>query len=332
MVRCYAEQPAKARREVAGERRIPRDPCCSPARHQAGLAAGSVRRRAPAEHPLIVARKLVIGYDGTPEGEDALALARVLAPALGAAELVAVCVKAVAHPRPRGHGWRERLEQEAERTLAGATGDDLRRRAIVSSSPARGLFELAEREGADLLVVGSSHHSGLGAVLAGSVGRALLQGAPCPVALAPRGYHKQDVDRLRVLGVGFDGSAEAERALDETIELARGAEATMRVIAALTPVEGPYDGVSRHETLQEEVGAAVDRCPPELRADGRTRKGAAVAVLRDEADMGIDLLVLGSRGYGPVLRTWLGSVTAELVRSAPCPLLLVPRHAPGGRY
>jgi nucleotide-binding universal stress UspA family protein len=158
--------------------------CCSPARHEACLAADSVRWRALAEHLLIVARKLVIGYDGTPEGEDALALARVLAPPLGAAELVAVCVKAVPHPRPRGHGWRERLEQEAERTFAGATGEDLGRRAVVSSSPARGLFELAESERADLLVVGSSHHSGLGAVLAGSVGRALLHGAPCPVALA----------------------------------------------------------------------------------------------------------------------------------------------------
>jgi nucleotide-binding universal stress UspA family protein len=277
-----------------------------------------------------VARELVIGYDGTPEGEDALALARLLAPLRGA-ELVAACVRAVPHPHPRGHEWRQRLEQEAERTVAGATGDDLRRRAVVSSSPARGLFELAEGEAADLLVVGSSHHSGLGAVLAGSVGRALLYGAPCPVALAPRGYHTQDVDRLRVLGVGYDGSAEAERALDGAIELAQRAEATMRVIAALTPVEGPYDNVSRHDTLQGAVGAAVERCPPELRADGRTRRGPAAAVLREEADMGIDLLVLGSRGYGAVLRTWLGSVTAELARSAPCPLLLFPRDARGGQ-
>lgn len=271
----------------------------------------------------------MIGYDGTPEGEDALALARLLAPLRGA-ELVAACVRAVPHPHPRGHEWRQRLEQEAQRTLAGATGKHLRRRAVVSSSPARGLFELAEGETADLLVVGSSHHSGLGAVLAGSVGRALLQGAPCPVALAPRGYHTQDVDRLRVLGVGFDSSPEADRALDGAIELGQAAEATLRVIGALTPVEGPYDDLSRHGTLQEAVGAAVERCPPELRADGRTRKGAAAAVLRDEADMGIDLLVLGSRGYGPVLRTWLGSVAAELMQVAPCPLIVYPRDVHGG--
>jgi nucleotide-binding universal stress UspA family protein len=277
-----------------------------------------------------MARKLVIGYDGTPEGEDALALARLLAPALSA-DLVAACVKAVPHPRPRGHGWRERLEEDSERTLAGATGEDLGRRAVVSSSPARGLFELAEQENADLLVVGSSHHSGLGAVLAGSVGRALLQGGPCPVAVAPRGYHAEDVDRLRVIGVGFDGSAEAEGALDGAIELAQAAEATMRVIAALTPIEGAYDNASRYDALREKLAAAVDRCPPELRADARTRNGAATEVLRAEADMGVDLLVLGSRGYGPLMRTMLGSITAELMRSAPCPLLMFP-HGAGAEH
>lgn len=275
-----------------------------------------------------MARKLVIGYDGTPEGEDALALARLLAPPLKA-ELVAASVKAVPHPRPRGHEWRERLEQEAEQTLAGATGDGLQRRAVVSSSPARGLFQLAEDEGAELLAIGSSHHSGLGAVLAGSVGRALLQGAPCPVAIAPRGYHTQEVDRLRVLGVGFDGTPDARRALDGAIELAHAAETTMRVIAALTPVEGPYDDASRHDRLQEALGAAVDGCPRALRAEGRARRGAATTVLRDEAELGIDLFVLGSRGYGPLMRTMLGSVTAELMRSAPCPLLVFPRGAGG---
>src|SRR5215217_4318478 len=97
-----------------------------------------------------MARQLVIGYDGTPEGEDALALARLLAPPLEA-ELVAAGVKSIPHPRPRGHDWRERLERDADRTLAGATGEGLRREPVVSSSPARGLFQLAEDEEADLL-------------------------------------------------------------------------------------------------------------------------------------------------------------------------------------
>jgi nucleotide-binding universal stress UspA family protein len=269
--------------------------------------------------------KLLVGYDGTPEGEDALALARLLAAPLGAA-MVAACVA----PVPHRLGARDRLarhERRAEQTLAAAAGDDLQRRPVVSASPARGLFELVEHEHADLLVVGSSHRGGLGVLMAGGVGRALLQGAPCPVAIAPRGYSTQDVDRLRVLEVGFDGSPEAERALDGAIELAVAAEATVRLVAALTPVQNPYDNAGRHDVLREALGAARDRCPPELRADARARTGDAAVVLRDEAEMGVDLLVVGSRGYGPAMRTMLGSVAAEVMAWAPCPVLVYPRVA-----
>jgi nucleotide-binding universal stress UspA family protein len=56
--------------------------------------------------------------------------------------------------------------------------------------------------------------------------------------------------------------------------------------------------------------------------------GGAVAVLTDEAQT-LDLLVLGSRAYGPVRRVLLGSVSGPLVRQAPCPVLVLPR--PGSR-
>ena len=43
----------------------------------------------------------------------------------------------------------------------------------------------------------------------------------------------------------------------------------------------------------------------------------------------LDLLICGSRGYGPVLSLVLGGVTSELAHTAHCPLLIVPR-APAG--
>jgi len=36
-------------------------------------------------------------------------------------------------------------------------------------------------------------------------------------------------------------------------------------------------------------------------------------------------LVVGSRNHGPVRRALLGSVAAEVMRSATCPVLVVPR-------
>ena len=41
----------------------------------------------------------------------------------------------------------------------------------------------------------------------------------------------------------------------------------------------------------------------------------------------MDLLVVGSRGYGPLRRVLLGSVSSELMHSAPCPVMVVPRTA-----
>jgi nucleotide-binding universal stress UspA family protein len=45
----------------------------------------------------------------------------------------------------------------------------------------------------------------------------------------------------------------------------------------------------------------------------------------EEVAADLDLLVLGSRAYGPVRRVLLGSVSGEVLKSAPCPVLVVPR-------
>jgi nucleotide-binding universal stress UspA family protein len=42
-------------------------------------------------------------------------------------------------------------------------------------------------------------------------------------------------------------------------------------------------------------------------------------------ERGVDLLVCGSRGYGPVRRVLLGTVSSALLRQASVPVLVVPR-------
>jgi nucleotide-binding universal stress UspA family protein len=54
----------------------------------------------------------------------------------------------------------------------------------------------------------------------------------------------------------------------------------------------------------------------------------AARALLDAAQDRLDLLVLGSRGYGPVRRTLLGSVSVAVVRAAP--LIVVPRGVEPG--
>ena len=45
----------------------------------------------------------------------------------------------------------------------------------------------------------------------------------------------------------------------------------------------------------------------------------------------VDLVVVGSRGWGPVRRILLGSTSARLVREAACPVLVLPRGAATGQ-
>ena len=68
------------------------------------------------------------------------------------------------------------------------------------------------------------------------------------------------------------------------------------------------------------------RAATAMEASGRLLDGDAVGELA-EASAELDLLVLGSRGYGPVRRVLFGSVSRALARYAACPVVVVPRGA-----
>lgn len=57
----------------------------------------------------------------------------------------------------------------------------------------------------------------------------------------------------------------------------------------------------------------------------RQRSGPPAETLASACEDGVDLLVAGSRGYGPLARVLLGSVTTGLTGMAPCPVIVVPR-------
>jgi nucleotide-binding universal stress UspA family protein len=201
-----------------------------------------------------------------------------------------------------------------------------RTRVVQNRSPARGLQDLAEQEGADAIVLGSTHRGALGRVLVGSVAERLLTSAPCAVAVAPRGYREKGAaDPPRVVAVGFDGGPESRRALAQASEIAEACGATLRVVAVQEP-----EGLTQRDHLEKDMRNAVEALPSGLRAQGVVRRGKAAEVLAKEAEKGVDLLVVGSRSHGPLLKTMLGGVSTSLVRSSTCPVLVVPRSADSG--
>jgi len=291
-----------------------------------------------------VYRKVIAGYNGSDEARDGLALARLLTEASSAALLLACAVRRDFPHAPGADEFLRAQSEASERLLRKPLAwlpPELQAgiRVVRGRSPAHALHDLAEAEGADLLALGSSHRSRLGRVLAGSTAVQLLHGAPCPVAVAPRGYREHVPELPRVIEVGFNGMPESQRALDHASMLAEACHATLRVIAveepdmffgyADVPTYGERGDLERseRERLERALAEALERLPASVRAHGSVLTGNATAVIAAEAEKGADLVVVGSRGYGPLRRAMLGSVSAGLMRSCPCPVLAVPRAA-----
>jgi nucleotide-binding universal stress UspA family protein len=230
----------------------------------------------------------------------------------------------------RGEDARVLAERIVERD-----GGELKVIHVEKGSPADALQALAEQGEADLIVLGSTHHAHLGSVSPGSVAEHLLHGAKCRLVIAPKGYAKADHshDRLRVGAVGFNGMAESYAALEEAARLATKFGGSLRVIAVATSIPAMAAGAAASagaETepdFQAQLNGAVAELPGELRALPVFEHGDPAEKLLEAAEMGVDLLVLGSRGFGPVMRLLIGSVSSRVIREASCPVLVVPRPA-----
>jgi nucleotide-binding universal stress UspA family protein len=275
---------------------------------------------------------VIIGVDGREGGRDALALgARLVS---GAGRLIAVRVFAYDPYPTRVPEFeavqREAAETELQRELA-AAGVHAEPSTVGDTSPARALHRVAERDHADLIVVGSSHHGPLGRVLIGDVATGTLHAASLPVAVAPRGFAEGGA-APSTLGVGFNGLAEAHAALEVAAELARRTGGRLKLLW-VTP--GALGHLADAKYEQEWVERRFDAAERELQrttsrldvpAAGRAAGGSVIDELRALTTT-VDLLVIGSRGWGPARRLLLGSTADRLVRSAACPVLVVPRPA-----
>src|SRR4051812_16618769 len=115
-------------------------------------------------------RKLLVGYAADRHGEDALSLARVLASAESVAEVLIVEAR---HESRFGTADGGARRAAAERRLAPTTIGwpahvDVSARVVAGQSPAAALSATADQEGADVLVLGSSHRGFAGRVLIGT--------------------------------------------------------------------------------------------------------------------------------------------------------------------
>jgi nucleotide-binding universal stress UspA family protein len=281
---------------------------------------------------------IVVGVEDSERSTDARALAQLLAGALGA-RLVLV------HNQPR-EGEQEFLEPEDDQLMRSLSDSGFAHVQDLASNdykpgfriahtvtPAGGLRQIAQEENARLIVVGPSHRSGFGRVRPGSVGEQLLSGARVarvPVAIAPRGYAEEDHSLGRI-AAAFDGSPESRLALDWAGDLAASNTARLQVITVHAPIAVAGLGFAaqsvdpiRRGDLERDQAAAIAAFGG--RVEGVVPDGNPAGVLV-EASREADLLVMGSRGYGPLQAVLLGSVSHYVVRRAACPVVIHPRGA-----
>lgn len=276
---------------------------------------------------------VLVGVDGRQGGRDAIALANQLVDPgatltfgnIYANELMPRHLGAAGMALERSEA-RQLVEREREATKARAT-------TIVAGAwpVGRGLHELAEDLRADLLVVGSSHRALLGRVLLGDDSRAALDGVPCALAVAPGGYAHLD-QTIRTIGVGYDESPDSRHALSVARELAARSGANLDVFWVVSFLEVraekpiPADWPRAIEDLRRRHADRLAQLPGVHGVV--TYGGAREELVRFGTDL--DLLIVGSRGYGPVNRLFHGSVSRYLVGHATCPLLVLPRAATVG--
>lgn len=236
-------------------------------------------------------RRILVGYLDEEHGREAMALGQALARATGAELEVATA--------PEGKG---------------------------------GLAQMAQAHGSDLIVLGPTHRGPASRVVPGATVEHLLGEAPCSVAVAPPGFGDDDAE-MRVIGVAYDGSPAAKEALATAAQMALSNGAAMRVYAIAdafvpAPVGG---GDSRHagltsgsRALRDALHEAVAGLPSATRALPVFLRGDPAEKLITAAEVGVDLLVLGSRSGGPLRRMLHNSVTSRVIQEGIVPVLIAP--------
>jgi nucleotide-binding universal stress UspA family protein len=281
---------------------------------------------------------IVIDFNDSSRGRDALALARSLGDITGARLVTVTSYERDRYGMLPVQGWHLAIPEQTQ--AASDLGKSLIAdepgaiaRVVAATSPARALHETAEHEQADLIVMSSGTRVSDGHVAAGAAVRPALQGAPCAVAVAPAGF-AETVGSLAPVGAGFDGSWESRLALSVAAGVAASVSGELHVMSAFkrpAPSHPMFALTSYHEHLarlddqrREHLIEAIDALPVHLQSNPLVIEGEPAEVLVDHTSE-LGLLVVGSRGYGPLRRVLLGSVSDALLERAACPVMVVPR-------
>ncbi|HYE98840.1 MAG TPA: universal stress protein [Planctomycetota bacterium] len=192
--------------------------------------------------------------------------------------------------------------------------------------PAEEIEYHAREEGFDLLAMATHGRSGLRRVLMGSIAETVLRHASLPVLLTRPGARVGDWRRIVL---ALDGSPRAEAVFPDVVQLARPLGATVHALTVNLPayLMGDVHHVPLFPPSQDllpYLNGVCDRLTAEgvltlpATADGTAASGIA----RYAEDIGAGLIACTTHGRSGLARLFLGSVAEDVLRHAPCPLLV----------
>ena len=205
-------------------------------------------------------------------------------------------------------------------------------RVVPGSDPARTLVE--ESRHACVVALGARGLGALRGMVLGSVSKAVTEHAHAPVVVVRHAASTTIPDQRVVVGV--DGSEVSAPALRFAFEEARRRRVGITAVHTWQPdirtpsaewwPEDPIRGEMDERAVASESLAGFREEFPDVDVRVHVAERDAIAELV-KLSSGAGLLVVGSRGRGPVASAVLGSVSAVVLRKANCPVAVV--H-PGG--
>jgi nucleotide-binding universal stress UspA family protein len=207
--------------------------------------------------------------------------------------------------------------------------------AVRTGHPAEEIVAFAATRKPDLVILGSRPATSLGPGFSGSVASKVARYSPSSVLIA------RDGRPVGSVVLGYDASPDAETALSLLAKLPFRSPPRVAVCTAFEVPAPLSSGIAptlrsqvwslRHEELQEARLAAealANDAAARLRAAGLDATAHAAHGRACErltvlaAEIGADLIVVGSRGLSGIERFLLGSTSGELVAMAPTSVLV----------
>jgi nucleotide-binding universal stress UspA family protein len=297
--------------------------------------------------PAIDLQRILVPIDFSPASQHGLGFAAALAERFRARIQLLHVVEPPVLPEwgyahiPRREAKLRRAAEERLPQLALESGIDaklIESAVVLSGAAAEEICQAADERCSNLVVIASHGLGGLHSAVFGSTAERVVRRAPCPVltvrdrTLRKKGAEKPGFDLKRIV-VTTDFSEASKKAFPYSVALARKFEASLLllyVVPAHLPVELSYIGIVLEERrLMEEARERLPRFrqaefDPHWRVDTLVLNGApAQEICRTAEAERSDLIVMATHGHTGLKHFLLGSVTENVVRHAPCPVLVV---------